>query len=73
MAALRLLSICSGAALFTALAMPTSALAEGGETIDDATPIAGLPYTDTGDTSDNVNDYDEVCPFSGSTAPDVVY
>jgi hypothetical protein len=46
---------------------------EGGETIATAIPIAGLPFNDSGNTCDNINDYDEVCPYSGSTAPDVVY
>jgi hypothetical protein len=46
---------------------------EGGETVADALPIPSLPYTDTGATCDNINDYDEICPYSGSTSPDVVY
>ncbi|UCD16681.1 MAG: hypothetical protein JSV44_09490, partial [Candidatus Zixiibacteriota bacterium] len=45
----------------------------GGETIATATVIGALPYVDTDNTCDYVNDYDEVCPYSGSTAPDVVY
>ncbi len=45
----------------------------GGETIADATVIPSLPYSDTGATCGYINDYDEVCPYSGSTAPDVVY
>lgn len=46
---------------------------EGGETIETAPPIPFLPYCDTGNTCDNINDYDEVCPYTGSTSPDVVY
>ena len=47
---------------------------EGGETIEDAFLINVLPFlSETGNTCDNVNDYDEVCPYSGSTSPDVVY
>lgn len=46
---------------------------EGGETIATAWVIPSLPFDDTGDTSDNINNYDEVCPYSGSTSPDVVY
>lgn len=46
---------------------------EGGETIETALPIPSLPYTDTGATCDNINNYDEVCPYSGSTSNDVVY
>jgi len=46
---------------------------EGGETLADAVVIPNLPFQDTGNTCDNLNDYDEVCPYSGSTSPDVVY
>lgn len=45
----------------------------GGDTCADATVIPSIPYTDSGTTAGFTNDYDEVCPFSGSTAPDVVY
>ena len=45
----------------------------GGETCATATVITALPYTDTGTTAGAINDYDEVCPFTGSTSPDVVY
>ena len=47
---------------------------EGGETIADAIPILGTwNWSDTGATCDNLDDYDEACPYSGSTSPDVVY
>jgi len=46
---------------------------EGGDTIEAATAIAALPFSDTGNTCGFVNDYDEVCPYTGSTSPDVVY
>jgi len=45
---------------------------EGGETFEDAVPILELPFHDTGNTSDNIDDYAEMCPY-GSWAPDVVY
>ncbi|RPJ41217.1 MAG: hypothetical protein EHM19_12375 [Candidatus Latescibacterota bacterium] len=45
----------------------------GGETIETATVISGLPFEDAGTTCGYANDYDEVCPYVGSTAPDVVY
>ncbi len=45
---------------------------EGGETIEDAIEIE-LPFYDTGMTCDNVDDYDEACPYANSTSPDVVY
>lgn len=45
----------------------------GGETCADATVISALPYADVGTTVGYVNDYDAVCPYSGSTSPDVVY
>ena len=46
---------------------------EGGEDIGNAVVIPALPFNDNGYTCDNVNDYDEVCPYGGSYAPDVVY
>ncbi len=46
---------------------------QGGETCALATAIAGLPYVITGTTSGYSNDYNEDCPYTGSTAPDVVY
>ncbi|MFH1841782.1 MAG: hypothetical protein ABIF77_01110 [bacterium] len=46
---------------------------EGGETIATAIAIASLPFTDTGNTTDNIDDYDEACTYTGSTSPDVVY
>ncbi len=45
----------------------------GGDTVGSATPIAGLPYADSGNTCGFVNNYDSVCPYTGSTSPDVVY
>ena len=35
--------------------------------------LADLPVTVTGNTCDYLNDYDVVCPYPESTAPDVVY
>ncbi len=46
---------------------------QGGDTIADATVIPGIPFYDSGSTEGYVNDYDEICPYSNSTAPDVVY
>lgn len=46
---------------------------QGGDTIASATVIGGLPYTDVGTTAGYVHNYDEVCPYTGSLSPDVVY
>ncbi|PID78607.1 hypothetical protein CSB20_14315 [bacterium DOLZORAL124_64_63] len=46
---------------------------QGGETVADAFVITTLPFNDVGNTTDNVDDYDVACPYSGSTSPDVVY
>jgi hypothetical protein len=46
---------------------------EGGEDVDTAVVIPGLPFTDTGNTCDNIDDYDAACPWAGTGAPDVVY
>jgi hypothetical protein len=35
--------------------------------------VPGVPYNDSGTTAGYVDDYDEVCPYTGSTSPDVVY
>ena len=45
----------------------------GGDTIEDASPILTLPYFDSGTTCGYTNDYDSICPYDGSTAPDVAY
>jgi hypothetical protein len=46
---------------------------QGGEDIFHATLIPALPFSDTGTTTGHYDDYDEICPYSGSTSPDVVY
>lgn len=45
----------------------------GGDTCETATVIGALPYSDTGTTTGFTNNYDQVCPYTGSTSPDVVY
>jgi hypothetical protein len=45
----------------------------GGENVGNAVPIPSLPFSDSGNTCAFLDDYDEVCPFTGSTSPDVVY
>ena len=46
---------------------------QGGDTILDAVMVT-LPVIDgTGTTAGYMDDYDEVCPYSQSTSPDVVY
>jgi hypothetical protein len=46
---------------------------QGGDNIASATPIPSIPYDDIGSTMGYTNDYDEVCPYEGGGAPDVVY
>jgi len=47
---------------------------QGGDTMADAVYIPQLSnFSTTGTTAGYTNDYDEVCPYSNSTAPDVVY
>jgi len=48
-------------------------LRQGGDTIADAYVISALPFSDTGTTAGYTDDYDEACPYPGSTSPDVVY
>ncbi len=45
---------------------------QGGDTLADAVPVE-LPYAGSGTTCGYTDDHDEVCPFQGSIAPDVVY
>ena len=51
---------------------PPTGVRQGGDTLMDATPVM-LPYSGTGTTAQYFDDYDEVCPYTDSTAPDVVY
>ena len=44
-----------------------------GETIETAFVIDWLPFFDSIDTCPFLDDYDEACPYDGSTSPDVVY
>jgi hypothetical protein len=46
---------------------------QGGDTILDAVMVTLPVVNGTGTTAGYVNDYDEVCPYTGSTSPDVVY
>ncbi|MCK4548455.1 MAG: hypothetical protein KAW17_13555 [Candidatus Eisenbacteria sp.] len=45
----------------------------GGEDMANATAIPGLPFTDSGNTCQFLDNYDEACPYTDSTSPDVVY
>ncbi|MEZ4388872.1 MAG: hypothetical protein R3D98_15110 [Candidatus Krumholzibacteriia bacterium] len=49
-----------------------SDLRQGGDTILDAV-VATIPFTDSGTTVGFTDDYDEACPYTLSTSPDVVY
>lgn len=65
-----------GVILAIAWLAPTAAGAAGrpaGDTIEAAILIASTPYSDIGTTAGFADDYDEACPYSGSTSPDVVY
>jgi hypothetical protein len=46
---------------------------QGGDDIATATVIDAIPYADNGTTDGYTHDYDEECPYTGSTSPDVVY
>ena len=46
---------------------------QGGETCATAVDLGTLPATVSGTTIGYVHDYDEACPYTGGTAPDVVY
>lgn len=46
---------------------------QGGDTIETAVVFEQLPIEITGTTTGYTDDYDEACPYTGSTSPDVVY
>ena len=50
-----------------------SPVRQGGDDLATAVAIDAFPYNNTGTTEGYTHDYDEVCPYSGSEAPDVVY
>ena len=52
--------------------IPPAEAQQGGDTILDAVMIT-IPASENGTTAGYNDDYDEVCPYSGSTSPDVVY
>ncbi|MDD5064570.1 MAG: hypothetical protein PHQ35_07435 [Phycisphaerae bacterium] len=53
---------------------PQTGWSQGGDTCATAVAIASLPYSDTGDTTGQTDDYHEICPYSDNGgAPDVVY
>lgn len=58
---------------YTPSAPDPDVILQGGDTCAAATVIGSLPYSDSGTTVGYTDDYDEECPFSGSTSPDVVY
>ena len=57
----------------TPVAPDRNIILQGGDNIAAATQIPSLPYNDIGSTVGYTNDYDEVCPYDGGSAPDVVY
>lgn len=57
----------------TVIYEPPAVPKQGGDTIEDATVIPGLPYYDTGTTEGYLDDDDAQCPYEGNGAPDVVY
>jgi len=52
---------------------PPVEVRQGGDTVMNATPLTLPVYDLAGSTAGYSDDYDEICPYSGSTAPDVVY
>jgi hypothetical protein len=52
---------------------PDIAFGVAGEDCATAAVIPSLPFSDTGDTTLFLDDYDEICPFDAPGAPDVVY
>lgn len=55
------------------VALTGTAFAGGGDDPFSAIAITALPFTDSQDTTNFTDQFDVVCPFSGSTSPDVWY
>ena len=55
------------------VALTGTAFAGGGDDPFSAVEITSLPFTDAGSTVGLTNQFDVVCPFSGSTSPDSWY
>jgi hypothetical protein len=65
--------VCTTGVGFAAVAcLATVALGQGGDNAGSAVPLA-IGGSDTGTTVGYANDSDEVCPYTGSTSPDVYY
>lgn len=60
-------------ASLSTVALTMSAHGQGGDTPFGANAIGALPFNAAGTTLNYANDTDEVCPYSGSTSPDVFY
>lgn len=54
-------------------AAPSNGSRVGGDDMDTAVAIPGLPFDDTGNTCNFTHVWDEECPYTGSLAPDVWY
>ncbi|MBN1457008.1 MAG: hypothetical protein JW912_04060 [Sedimentisphaerales bacterium] len=65
--------IAAGIVCLLLAVWPQAVLAQGGDDCSTATVISALPYTDTGDTTGQTDDYDEICPYDAPGSPDVVY
>ena len=62
--------------IFCAVFLISSASAsnrQGGDTIEDAFVIVDIPFIDSGTTVGWGDDYNESCPYTGNSSPDVVY
>lgn len=55
------------------VALTGTAFAGGGDDPFTAVTITALPFSDAGSTTGLTNQFDVVCPFSGSTSPDAWY
>ncbi|MEZ4386837.1 MAG: hypothetical protein R3D98_04550 [Candidatus Krumholzibacteriia bacterium] len=70
--ALDLGATCPLKSAVTYPANPPSEVRQGGDTIADAVAVS-IPVLTSGTTVGFTDDYDEACPYSLSTSPDVVY
>ncbi len=63
----------SAGAASVCVALTATAFGQGGDDVARATEIATLPFSASGSTAGLTDQFDVVCPFTGSTSPDAWY
>jgi hypothetical protein len=67
------LTVVLGAATLGSAQVADGPTLPPGEVCEEAIFVPGVPFSDAGSTAGYFDNYDEICPYEGSTSPDVVY